>query len=219
LYSRCRTPPCCLPVSPTPSAPWFRIFRSSIACPHIPLSNASSASLRPALAWLGARVVATPSLYDFSIHCSAPVYPDAIRTHAPNPTGSPRLRLCVSFEESLQVATSPCCQRALPDVISENLSCDAWAPITTVCRVHIPVSSPATAAFPTEKLGRLTVRFRLSDFPAGRNFGTAAISLCSGLAICLPPWSLLPLQFPAGQLMTFTSGQNVLRYLHTHRIC
>ena len=32
-----------------------------------------------------------------------------------------------SFEESLQVATSPCCYRDYPDVISANLSSDAWS--------------------------------------------------------------------------------------------
>jgi hypothetical protein len=31
----------------------------------------------------------------------------------------------------LQVATSPCCQRDLPDVISANPSSDAWSPTTT----------------------------------------------------------------------------------------
>jgi hypothetical protein len=30
-----------------------------------------------------------------------------------------------SFKKSLQVATSPCCQRDLPDIISANLSSDA----------------------------------------------------------------------------------------------
>ena len=37
-----------------------------------------------------------------------------------------------SFEESLQVAPSPCCQRVLPDVISVNPSLGAWAPVTAV---------------------------------------------------------------------------------------
>jgi hypothetical protein len=32
-----------------------------------------------------------------------------------------------SFEKSLQVATSPCCHRDLPDVISANPSSDAWS--------------------------------------------------------------------------------------------
>jgi len=35
-----------------------------------------------------------------------------------------------SLEESLQVATSPCCHRDLPDVISASLSSDAWSPTT-----------------------------------------------------------------------------------------
>jgi len=43
-----------------------------------------------------------------------------------------------SFEESLQVATSPCCWRDLPDVISANPSLGAWAPATAV-----PRSAPA----------------------------------------------------------------------------
>src|SRR5215471_18592624 len=37
-----------------------------------------------------------------------------------NPSGSPLLQLLASFGESEQVATSPCCQRDLPDVISAN---------------------------------------------------------------------------------------------------
>ena len=65
-----------------------------------------------------------------------------------NPSDSPLLRLLASFEESSQVATSPCCQRDLPDVISASPSQDAWAPTTTVCRLHLPVASPAASAFP-----------------------------------------------------------------------
>src|SRR6516162_11231079 len=37
-----------------------------------------------------------------------------------------------SFVESSQVATSPCCYRDSPDVISANLSPDAWSPTPTV---------------------------------------------------------------------------------------
>jgi len=55
-----------------------------------------------------------------------------LRTHAPIPCGSPRLRLLASFVESSQVATSPCCYRDSPDVISANLSPDAWSPTPTV---------------------------------------------------------------------------------------
>src|SRR5215467_3588807 len=43
-----------------------------------------------------------------------------ILAHAPLPLGSLLLRLLASFGESLQVVTSPCCPRQLPDVIPEN---------------------------------------------------------------------------------------------------
>jgi hypothetical protein len=43
----------------------------------------------------------------------------------------------------------PAARRTFPTLLPEDLSYDAWAPITTVCGVHVPVSSPATSAYPT----------------------------------------------------------------------
>jgi hypothetical protein len=43
----------------------------------MPLANASSASLRSALAWFGVRMLAAPFLHDSFIHYFTPVYPDA----------------------------------------------------------------------------------------------------------------------------------------------
>ena len=74
-----------------------------------------------------------------------------LRTHAPIPCGSPLLRFVASFEESVQVATRPCCHQDFPDVIPESLSCDAWASATTVCRLLLPVASSASSAFPNGK--------------------------------------------------------------------
>jgi len=54
-----------------------------------------------------------------------------------------------SFGGSLQVATSPCWEMALPDVISASPSLDAWTCTPVVRKVLVPVSSPATSAFPT----------------------------------------------------------------------
>ena len=65
----------------TPSAPGLDDFgarKFGIPSLHMPLANASSASLRAALAWFGVRVVATPFLYDSFIRYSVPVYPGVI---------------------------------------------------------------------------------------------------------------------------------------------
>src|SRR5262249_16069329 len=60
-----------------------------------------------------------------------------------------------SFGESLQVVTSPCCPRQLPDVISNSLFLDAGSPTPAVHRVLAPVSSTVPSAFPNGKMGRL----------------------------------------------------------------
>src|SRR5258706_13807759 len=54
--------------------------------------------------------------------------------------------LLASFEKSLQVATIPCCYRDYPDVISANLSSDAWShapplPKTSSARFFVCVSA------------------------------------------------------------------------------
>ena len=53
----------------------------------------------------------------------------------------------------------------------------------------------------------------------GSAFEVAAISLCSGLRVCSPPRSFLPLQVSLQGSRGFTSEQNVRRYLRTHRTC
>jgi hypothetical protein len=122
-----------------------------------------------------------------------------LRTHASIPCGSPLLRLLASFEKSSQVATSPCCYRDSPDVISANLSPDAWSPTPTV-----PPS--ALACFFLGVIGLPKTLFRSASrwYPRTRFFRglvleVADISLCSGLRFCSPPRSLLPLRiFPQG---------------------
>src|SRR5215471_3161012 len=100
-----------------------------------------------------------------------------------------------SFEESLQVATSPCCRRDLPDVISVNPSLGAEAPVTAVLR-------SACACFFLRVIGlppfTIEVGFpaspRPNDFLTDPFFETAAIPLCSGPQVCSPPRSFLPLR-------------------------
>jgi len=142
-----------------------------------------------------------------------------LQTHSSIPCGSPLLRPLASFVESSQVATSPCYYRDYPDVISANPSSDARAHTLAVCwvlsrffpSIHRPSPSFDWVSFP---LPSVNTTFH------GSAFEVAAISLCSGLRVCSPPRSFLPLQVPLqGSRGFFTSEQNVRRYLRTHRTC
>ena len=111
-----------------------------------------------------------------------------------SPLGSLLLRHLASFEESWQVVRSPCCPRELPDVISENLSLDAGSPTPAAYRVLSPVSSTVSSAFPTGKVGRLSASvLRITTSRRGV-LEAADIPLCSGLQVCSPPRSFLPLR-------------------------
>jgi hypothetical protein len=59
-----------------------------------------------------------------------------------------------SHRGSLQVAVSPCWAQALPVVISANPSLRVWTSTPAAPRVHEPVTSPRTLAFPREAAGR-----------------------------------------------------------------
>src|SRR5215471_6845255 len=78
-------------------------------------------------------------------------------------------------------------------------------------RCHRPSPSEEWVGFP-----RFVPRKRLL---AGPCFEDADIPLCSGLQVCSPPRSFLPLRYCRRAAGDFTSGPIVLCYLHTHRIC
>ena len=93
----------------------------------------------------------------------------------------------------------PCCYRDSPDVISANLSPDAWSPTPTV-----PPSALACFFLGVIGLPKTLYRSASRWYPRTRFFRglvleVADISLCSGLRVCSPPRSLLPLRiFPQG---------------------
>ena len=60
--------------------------------------------------------------------------------------------------------------------------------------MHLPVSSQKTSAFPPLGKGRHSTTPRAATFARDPDIGAAVIPLCSGLQICLPPRSLLPIQ-------------------------
>jgi len=124
-----------------------------------------------------------------------------------------------SFEESLQVATSPCCHQDLLDVM---LRFFPWVP-GPLPRRSIGcmrlLTSPMSSAFP---LGGWVGFFPLRStmqLLVGTIFEAADIPLCSGPQVCSPPRLLPPLRLCRRAAEAFTSGQNVLRCLRTHRIC
>src|ERR1017187_3137483 len=110
-----------------------------------------------------------------------------IRTHSPIPFASSCLRLLASYKKSSQVATSPCCQRDLPDVISANPSSDAWSLATAVPRSAFTCFFLRVIGLPHEMSGsasRNSPRIRLLTVAI---FDAADIPLCSGLLSLLVP--------------------------------
>jgi hypothetical protein len=139
-----------------------------------------------------------------------------IRAHAPDQIplggfGPP------SSDESSQVVVSPCCEMALPGVISANLSPHAWTRTPVPPLVLLPVSSQETSAFADSRPARLGT-ISIQRLPYGLNYAAAVIRSSSGLRVCSPPRSLLP-QCCHWAAVTFTSEQNLCCYLHRHRIC
>jgi hypothetical protein len=78
-----------------------------------------------------------------------------VLAHSPLPLGSLLLRLSASFRESLQVVTSPCCPRQLPDVISNSLFLDAGSPTPAVPPCALACYFHGVIGLPHGKVGRL----------------------------------------------------------------
>jgi len=117
-----------------------------------------------------------------------------LRAHVPIPRGSPLLRFFTSFEESLQVATSPCCHQDLLDVI---LRVFPWLPgplPRRSHRVHAPVNFPDVIGLPLGRLGRLPAFWSTMQLSVGTIFEAADIPLCSSPQVCSPPRLLPPLR-------------------------
>jgi hypothetical protein len=88
-----------------------------------------------------------------------------LRTHSPVPSSSPLLWFVASFAESLQVATSLCCSWDFPDVIPQFFPQMPGPQPRRSHRVHLPVSSSASSAFPRPFLGQLPVSSANTIFP------------------------------------------------------
>ena len=109
-----------------------------------------------------------------------------LRAHAPN-RRPPAAFGIASCGRSLQVAVSPCCATVLPDVISADLSLRVWTNTPAAPRVHVPVTSPETMAFPQWRQGRRNRNAPDSYFCRATNFEAAVIYQRSDPQVCSPP--------------------------------
>ena len=90
---------------------------------------------------------------------------------------------------SLQVVASPCWEMVLPDVISADLSLDAWACIPAAHMVPLPISSHVTSAFPTFRVWVGASDSPLKATSCGAKFRDRYHSCTSsGLQVCSPSW-------------------------------
>src|SRR5262249_55280142 len=118
-----------------------------------------------------------------------------------NPIWLSRTSAFASIEESLQVATSLCCQWDLPDVISANLSSDAWSLTTAGSRSAFTCFFLHGIGLPQQRKWVGLPASPANTIFRGAFFEVADTSLCSGLRVCSPPRSFLPLRdTAAGQL-------------------
>jgi hypothetical protein len=131
-----------------------------------------------------------------------------------NPIWLSRTSAFASIEESSQVATSLCCQWDLPDVISANLSSDAWSLTTAGSR-------SAFTCFFLHGIGLPQQRkwVGLPASPANTIFPRSVFRGCRHFFMFRPP-SLLASQivptvarYSRRAAETFTSEQSMLRYL------
>src|ERR1019366_2442358 len=120
-----------------------------------------------------------------------------------------------SCKKSSQVATSPCCHRDLPDVISANLSSDAWSPTTAVPRSAYTCFFLRVIGLPPERSGSASRFYPRIRLLAGGVFEAADISLCSGLRVCSSPRSFLPLhKVPQGSRDFYIRAERASLPLH-----
>jgi len=120
-----------------------------------------------------------------------------------------------SCKKSPQVASSPCCHRDLPDVISANLSSDAWSLTTAVPRGAYTCFFLRVIGLPPERSGSASRFYPRIRLLAGGVFEAADISLCSGLRVCSSPRSFLPLlKVPQGSRDFYIRAERASLPLH-----
>ena len=161
------------------------------------------------------RYLAEGSVYRSSIGVTQPS--SLVWAHAPDPAPPPAFGHS-SVWGSVQVAASPCCGVALPDVISACLSLDAWTLTPAAWWVHWPITSPPPSAFPQSSWGRLTALIRSAT--SEREVMSELQSFTHVQASRFAATQVAPTVVSRHEAaVAFTSEQHTGRYLPVHRIC
>jgi hypothetical protein len=138
-----------------------------------------------------------------------------LRTHSPIPSGSSVLRPKPRARSLRRLLPAPAAIRDLPDVISANLSSDAWSPTTAVPRSAYTCFFLRVIGLPPERSGSASRFFPRIRLLAGGVFEAADISLCSGLRVCSSPRSFLPLRnVPQGSRDFYIRAERASLPLH-----
>src|SRR5262245_52405305 len=125
-----------------------------------------------------------------------------------------------SFGESLQVVTSPCCPRQLPDVISDSLSLDAGSPTPAVPPCACACFFHGVIGLPQRKVGRLPASVPLETTSCGGRISrTQIFRYVPASKFARPPDRPYRCEYSRRAAGAFTSEQNAVRCLPAHRIC
>ena len=124
-----------------------------------------------------------------------------------------------SHTGSLQVAVSPCWAQALPVVISANPSLRVWTSTPAAPRVHVPVTSPRTLAFPGETTGRRNAKSPTATSVGGNITKLQSFTNVQTHKFARHTGSSHPCVLRRRAAVAFTSAPIRARYLPLQRIC
>ena len=124
-----------------------------------------------------------------------------------------------SHAGSLQVAVSPCWAQALPVVISANPSLRVWTSTPAAPRVHVPVTSPRTLAFPGEATGRRDAKSPTATSVGGNITELQSFTNVQTHKFARHTGSSHPCVLRRRAAVAFTSAPIRARYLPLQRIC
>ena len=142
-----------------------------------------------------------------------------LRTHSPIPSGSSFLRPEPRARSLRRLLPAPAATGIFP-TLSLRIFPRMLGPLPRRSHgVHIPVSSSVSSAFPQRGLGRLPASLREYDFSRGVFSRLQTFLYVQASEFARLPGRSYRCAACRRAAETFTSGQNVLRCLCTHRIC